>query len=356
MLTENDPAILADYIYKIGNLYLYNLVWKPIEPSLQETNIVYYSTTGYLNSLSFAAIPMPNGTNLIDHFELHQLTTTGRLAYRNIRNNNKILSANLYGAFYYNTEQEEYFKPRLAQMRKKFNTDGFIVDNSKHRGQAEYFPYLECSLNEVDNVEQVLQKNSISTIKEIGEIPTEEHIRKLNGLSPDILLLSTHGFFFNNIKKAADIPYFQHRQNGISAMTSTGLILADGERAWQGEIIPEERDNIFTSQEIATQDLTNTKLVLLSACETALGSFNAEGVFGLQRGFKQAGVQSICASLWSVNDRSTAGIMQSFFRYWISDKKEGAMQRAMIRAMKEQRERTPSPYYWAPFVLYDAIE
>ena len=101
-------------------------------------------------------------------------------------------------------------------------------------------------------------------------------------------------------------------------------------------------------------NLTGTQLAVLSACETGLGASNMEGVYGLQRGFKQAGVRSLCASLWSGNDLSTAQLMQSFFRQWLSGKKGMTMQQAMITAMKEQRARTPEPYYWAPFVIYDA--
>ena len=95
-------------------------------------------------------------------------------------------------------------------------------------------------------------------------------------------------------------------------------------------------------------------MVVLSACQTGLGSTSADGVFGLQRGFKQAGVESICASLWSVADRATSDMMQAFYTYWISG--HMTMHAVMKRAMQEQRERTPSPYFWAPFVLLDAIE
>ena len=180
------------------------------------------------------------------------------------------------------------------------------------------------------------------------------YLDMMEGNSPDILLISTHGFFYNDIQEAIKVPYLQKRQNALNPMTTTGLILADGERAWQGEPREDECDNILSSQEVASMNLTGTQLAVLSACETGLGASNMEGVYGLQRGFKQAGVRSLCASLWSVNDLSTAQLMQSFFRQWLSGKKGMTMQQAMITAMKEQRARTPEPYYWAPFVIYDA--
>jgi len=360
MLQGKDPAQLADSLYtSTGSApytYLYDKLWKPLEAHFNGATKIYYSPTGILNSLAFAAFTLPDGSYLIDHYELHQLTSTARLAYRSTKHKSKkkALTANVYGALYYNDEQRAYYAPRLAEMRQSFQSDTYLAQTDKRRGQDENFPFLENSLYEADAITGLLTANGVWAQEQVGEEPTEQAFRKLDGNSPDILLISTHGFFYNDPRKAREVPYLQQRQNVLNAMTSTGLILADGERTWLGERLDDDADNVLSAAEVASMNLTNTRLAVLSACETGLGASNSEGVYGLQRGFKQAGVRSLCASLWSVNDRSTADLMQAFFRYWLADKKEGAMQRAMIRAMKEQRERTPSPYHWAPFVLYDA--
>lgn len=367
-IAHTPPAQLADSLYastgSARDSYLYDKLWKPLEAYFNGATKIYYSPTGILNSLAFAAFTLPDGSYLIDHYELHQLTSTARIAYRDKKqaSKKKALAANVYGALYYNEEQRAYYEPRLTAMRQSFQSDTstgaaratYLAQTDKRRGQAEDFPFLENSLFEADAITALLTGNGVWAQEHIGEEPTEQAFRKMDGNSPDILLISTHGFFYNDPRKAREVPYLQQRQNVLNAMTATGLILADGERAWQGERLDDDADNVLSAAEVAAMNLTNTRLAVLSACETGLGASNSEGVYGLQRGFKQAGVRSICASLWSVNDRSTSDFMQSFFRYWLADKKEGAMQRAMIRAMKEQRERTPSPYYWAPFVLYDA--
>lgn len=361
MTRGKTPTLMAKSLYGAGHIYFYEKLWKPLETHFKGATKIFFSPTGFLNSLAFAAFTLPDNSYLIDHYELHQLTTTARIAYRNTRKKTKrhAMTANIYGALYYNEEQREYYEPRLESLRQSFQTGNHLAQNVNQRGAAEEFPFLESSLYEADVVETILKQEKVKTSKLTGSIPTEQALRQMDGHSPDILLISTHGFFYNDISSALQVPYFQKRQNMLNAMTSTGLILADGERTWQGEqqdeAINDATDNILSSNEVATMNLTGTQLAILSACETGLGSTNTmEGVYGLQRGFKQAGVRSLCASLWSVNDLTTAELIQSFFHNWLSGAPGMTMQLAMIEAMREQRARTPEPYFWAPFVLYDA--
>ncbi|MEM7481668.1 MAG: CHAT domain-containing tetratricopeptide repeat protein [Acidobacteriota bacterium] len=97
----------------------------------------------------------------------------------------------------------------------------------------------------------------------------------------------------------------------------------------------------------------NADLAVLSACETGLGKeVRGEGLIGLSRAFFSAGVRSLMVSLWSVDDRSTRDLMQSFYR-GLRDGQNSvdASQQAKI-SMIEQREGEYShPYFWAPFVL-----
>jgi len=76
-----------------------------------------------------------------------------------------------------------------------------------------------------------------------------------------------------------------------------------------------------------------------------------EGVLGLPRSFLAAGAGRVLVSLWKVNDRSTAVLMERFYRSLLerSQPAERALADAKRRLMKEPGTR--SPFHWAPFVL-----
>ena len=114
-------------------------------------------------------------------------------------------------------------------------------------------------------------------------------------------------------------------------------------------------DGILLSAEIAQMNLSGLDLVVLSACETALGKIKPEGVYGIQRAFKLAGVKSIMMSLWKVDDYATQILMTSFYRNYLNGM---SMREALHTSQKALRE-TPgfeNPYYWAAFILLDALK
>ena len=96
-------------------------------------------------------------------------------------------------------------------------------------------------------------------------------------------------------------------------------------------------------------------LVTLSACETGVGRLErGEGVMGLTRAFLVSGAQSVIVSLWPVNDRSTAALMESFYRSLLAHgrPRDEALAEARLALMRNRETR--SPFYWAPFVLVGA--
>ena len=92
-------------------------------------------------------------------------------------------------------------------------------------------------------------------------------------------------------------------------------------------------------------------LVVLSACRTALGKeIKGEGLVGLTRGFMYAGAPRVIASLWGVEDRSTAELMKSFYSEMLlkGQRPAAALRTAQLRMWREQQL---PPYFWAAFVL-----
>lgn len=97
-------------------------------------------------------------------------------------------------------------------------------------------------------------------------------------------------------------------------------------------------------------DFNGLDLVVLSACQTGLGEVTGEGVFGLQRGFKKAGAQTIIMSLWNVSDKPTKELMTGFYRNLVAGKTK---REAFISAQDKIRLKYFDPKMWAGFVMVD---
>jgi len=97
----------------------------------------------------------------------------------------------------------------------------------------------------------------------------------------------------------------------------------------------------------------NARLVTLSGCATGMNVVAAgDELLGLQRGLFRAGATSLLLSLWDVHDRSTAELMQEFYKGYIRGEPAAL---SLQRAMQNLRREMPHPYFWAPFVLVGKV-
>jgi tetratricopeptide (TPR) repeat protein len=136
-----------------------------------------------------------------------------------------------------------------------------------------------------------------------------------------------------------------------------GLVLAPGAARAAAEPVTAD-DGLLQLFEIYELAL-DCDLAVLSACETGRGPRVAgEGVFALSRGFQVAGARSVAATLWPVDDASTATLIGALFRRLAEDERRGRrpdVARALHEARRELRAGAQAdPYYWAPFVLSGA--
>ena len=98
--------------------------------------------------------------------------------------------------------------------------------------------------------------------------------------------------------------------------------------------------------------LENTDLVVLSACESGLGDLSSDGVMGIQRAFKNAGVQTLIMRLWKVDDEATKLLMTDFYKHLLTgNTKRQAFDKAKETIRKDPRYSVP--HYWAAFIMLD---
>lgn len=121
MTNSNNMVRLAEQFYEKDLEHLYEKFWKPIEKYLDGIETVYYSPSGFLNVLSFAAFKLPDGGYLIDKYDLHQLTSTGKLAGREKRNDSKKekRNAKIFGAIFYSEEQKNENSSLISEARSQ---------------------------------------------------------------------------------------------------------------------------------------------------------------------------------------------------------------------------------------------
>ncbi len=111
------------------------------------------------------------------------------------------------------------------------------------------------------------------------------------------------------------------------------------------------QDGLLQLQDIAGLKL-HAELVVLSACKTALGKeFRGEGLISLNRGFMQAGAKRVMASLWDVDDASTAELMRRLYRGIFIEGLSPSASLRKAQATMSQERRWQSPYFWAAFVM-----
>jgi len=320
-----------------ANKKLYNLIWKPLENELSEVKTIYLSPSGLLHKISFSAIATDLNTYLCDAYNIEIKSSTGKLLEKH---NFHISTATLFGGIMYDTD----------------STDQKI------------WKYLEGSESEVQKIDKILKKNKINVNYYSNSLATEDEFKQIASNS-NIIHIATHGFFYPDPEQieqeeekyveSADVVFRGGSIGfGVSSFVKnrnplmrSGLVFAGANDVWSRQSKNDSLDDgVLAAQEVANIDMRNTVLVVMSACETGLGDIKgSEGVYGLQRAFKMAGVNYIIMSLWQVPDKETEEFMTLFYKKLVKQKD---IKQAFTQTQKEMRQKY-DPYFWAAFVLVE---
>lgn len=319
------------YDNEIG-LALYSKIWGKLEQYIDGNNKVFFSPMGLLNLINVELLTDSTGMTAVERFNLYRVSSTRNLLTRD--DNRDIHSVEMYGGVDYEKAQE--YDEMLVGMNTRGN-----------------WAYLQNTLLEVEQIEDLLKGNGIDVATHTGSFATEGAFKQLDGTQANVVHIASHGYYIPQTQRTF-VPYFSNSESTANIQDElfySGLILSGGQKAWADSTFkPDNNDGILTAYEISKLDLHNVNLVALSACETGLGDNLFDGIFGLQRAFKKAGVFSILMSLWQIDDKATSEYMSLFYEKLV----EGYSKHdAYISTVLTMKERYPDANYWASFVLLD---
>ena len=332
------------------------LIWKPILAQYATVKDIYFSPDGILHMLPIEYYCSDGTNSMSKHYNMYRLSSTKGLMQKIDKRQPN--SAVLYGGLDYNMFRENDSGNNTSEMP------------SIWRGIAErggFDPLFNAAL-ETQEIKELLTGKNISTTLYSGETGTEESFRNLSGQSYSIIHLATHGMYVNpddiDTKKNENNFDFLELLESVNdpvkedvALTHSFLVMAGGNRVISRVPVSDKsNDGILTSKEISQLDLRGLDLVVLSACESALGEINYGGVYGLQRGFKKGGANTILMSLDKVDDEATRILMVEFYRNLMNGKtKLQSLKEAQQYLRKIDNGKYDAPKYWASFIMLDGL-
>jgi CHAT domain-containing protein/Tfp pilus assembly protein PilF len=334
---------------------LVDLIYTPLKSELQNCNKMYCAASGLLHRINLSAIAVDSLYTWGDKHQLVNLVSTRHLVHSNSRNFGKEDAA-LFGGIKYELSDT------LRNLQQHSGLITGIDELQTQQGSVtSIWNYLSGTYLEVMNIDKLMKEAGIKTDLRISSDATEESFKKMGAdqaSSPRNILIATHGYFFPDPSSKDTTQSQMTNQKSVFSVSAhpmmrSGLLMAGANFGWEGKNYIEGMDDgILTAFEISQLDLSGTELAVLSACETGLGDIKGfEGVFGLQRAFKIAGVKNIIMSLWQVPDKQTSILMQNFYKKWLNEKM--TIPDAFRSAQKQMREFGFDPYQWAGFILLE---
>ena len=349
LLSNSDELSFKGKLNTFDLMDLYDLVWKELEPHLNHNDNVYFSPIGILHNICIESAIDSLGVRASDKWNLYRVSSTREvLNINHKRETHK--SVILYGWINYNLKNID--DPYLISDNESSQARNYLMGRS-----YSSLPYTKLEIDEISNL---LHEKSMKYKCYSKDFASEESFKNLSGKKNSIIHIATHGFYWKSPNQYRDVlrmdgNYDSFKANYEKSMIHSGLIFSGvNKNLKETNINNDFNDGILTAHEISKLDLSGCDLVVLSACKTGIGDLStSEGVFGLQRGFKLAGVNSIIMSLWNVDDSATKILMSEFYRNYLA----GSSKLESLKQAQKTVESYPEykhPKYWAGFILLDA--
>lgn len=349
----------------INNLYadtaLTEMIFNKLLAGIPQGSRIYLVQNNEFSGINLNFLLRKDGKRLGDLFEIISISAARYIAEQGGINDQlgSTESAALFGNINYNTTpQDKLYVSSNTNVLRGFNNFDFKRQTLYSEGFK--WPMLQNSSKEITLIKTYLEKSGVKVFSYEDNKATEFKFKEMYSgqsqfTSPGILHFSTHSFYSENdlsVYGGLFDNYKKLRRTGDLSSVYTGLVMAGANRNWTDSIASGSDDGILTAFELSQLNLSNTELVVLSACMTGHGQVSAsEGVFGLRRAFKIAGANKMILSLWNVADYQTMELMTLFYNNLCEHKMYP--RKALKAAQDTMRDKKYEPYYWAGFILVE---
>jgi CHAT domain-containing protein len=298
--------------------YSYKQYWAPIDKAFKGKSL-FYSPDGVYHQINISGLKDETGQFITEKYQVRQIGST-----------------------------------RIFNARETAKTD---IENVALLGDPDFqsngVPRLPGTEKEVEEIARLLKTYQIEPKKYIGKTAEEKAIKELD--NPGVLHIATHGYFLEDADQNPDLLFGISPEKATdNPMLRAGLLFSNiGGTAENNQQVGYsiENNGVLTAWEAVNIPLQDTRLVVLSACETGKGEIRAgEGIYGLQKAFFSAGAKNLLMSLWKVDDEATQQFMVSFYTDFV---KNQDAHKAIQFARAATRKAYPAPYYWAAFILVE---
>lgn len=284
---DSDEFYVKDELYSDSTLF--HIIWTPeLMKAIGDAKKIYFSPDGLLHQLAIEYM-IPDSTK-----DCYRLSSTRVILRKNEKPNieKMLLLGNM-----------DYY----AEIDPKTNgNDVECYDYFVGQGSIGQLPFAQI---EVDSI--VASRIGYKDTVLVGNIATDENLKDLLHNHYSIVHILTHGFFIGDMKKGTDLkPTTFDNTMSKSGLTFAGLLTTLTNRKFDKNLF----DGILSAAEFSKLDMSGVELATLSACQTGLGEITSDGVYGMQRGLKQAGVKSMMISLWSVTNYSSSLFYKHFYQ------------------------------------------
>jgi CHAT domain-containing protein len=355
IVTKNNPPklfVLNDYIkqdfYSEYNFSINSNQRMPQEIKMALTGIKKIYT--YDDPFPWVLLDT-DGNYMCLNYEFHKITSLKEIIKKsaNIKLDCTSKNAVVYSNPDFNNPPENLYtadiKKQPDSLSRSANDDLAYYFSSNNKGDKNKINLKPLPNSEIEAKEIVgiLNRNKIKTVWYNKTNAKEEYV--YNNTNPYILHFATHGTQLN--EDSLDKAFLFY--NALTLCNATSAINNS-----YYEFFTKKNDGLLTGLEITKLNLSQTELVVLSACETGKGTaenwINGTYYNSLQRAFRLAGAKAVLASKWKVPDKETQELMVEFYTNWLEKKmtKHKALQQAQLTLSKKY----PNPKDWAAWVLY----